>query len=71
MLEVGAGTGRYSIALAGTDSVLELAEGTAGFQLSDDDFKLFSDYHFQTCEKRELLGSQTHLLYSCRKKTDM
>lgn len=71
VLEVGAGTGRYSIALAGTDSVLELAEGTAGFQLSDDDFKLFSDYHFQTCEKRELLGSQTHLLYICRKKTDM
>ncbi len=58
------------IALAGTDSVLELAERTAGFQLSDDDFKLFTDYHFQTCEQRELLGSQTHLLYICRKKTD-
>lgn len=58
------------IALAGTDSVLELAERTAGFQLSDDDFKLFTEYHFQTCEQRELLGSQTHLLYICRKKTD-
>ncbi len=57
------------IALAGTDSVLELAERNAHFQLSDDDFKLFADYHFQTCEKRELLGSQTHLLYICRKKT--
>lgn len=56
------------IALAGTDSVLELAEETAGFQLSDDDFQLFADYHLQTCEKRELLGSQTHLLYICRKK---
>lgn len=56
------------IALAGTDSVLELAEETAGFQLSDDDFQLFADYHLQTCEKRELLGSQSHLLYVCRKK---
>lgn len=56
------------IALAGTDSVLELAEETAGFQLSDDDFQLFADYHLQTCEMRELLGSQSHLLYICRKK---
>lgn len=56
------------IALAGTDSVLELAEGKPGFQLSDDDFKLFADYHFQTCEKRELLGSHSHLLYVCRKQ---
>jgi len=59
------------IALAGADSVLELAERVSDFQLSGDDFKLFADYHFQTCEKRELLGSQSHLLYICRKKTDM
>ncbi len=58
------------IALAGTDSILELAERTAGFQMSDEDFKLFAEYHFHTCEKRELLGSQSHLLYICR-KTDL
>lgn len=56
------------IALAGTDSVLELAKGKADFQLSDDDFKLFVDYHFQTCEKRELLGSHSHLLSIYRKQ---
>ena len=55
------------IALAGTDSVLELAEKARVMHLSDEDFRLFSEYHLQTCEKRELLGTQTHLLYICRK----
>lgn len=55
------------IALAGTDSVLELAEQTPGFCLSDEDFKLFAEYHLKTCETRELLGSHSHLLYICRK----
>lgn len=59
----------WKIALAGTDSVLELAEKAADFHLSDEDFSLFAEYHLKTCETRELLGSQTHLLYICRKNT--
>ena len=55
------------ITLAGTDSVLELAENAHAMRLSDEDFRLFSEYHLKTCEKRELLGTQTHLLYICRK----
>ena len=55
------------IALAGTDSVLELAEDVPGFHLSDEDFRLFSEYHLKTCEKRELLGGHSHLLYICKK----
>lgn len=55
------------IALAGTDSVLELAEKAHVLHLSDEDFRLFSEYHLKTCERRELLGTQTHLLYICRK----
>lgn len=55
------------IALAGTDSILELAEKAHALHLSDEDFRLFSEYHLKTCEKRELLGTQTHLLYICRK----
>lgn len=55
------------IALAGTDSVLELAENVTSFELSDEDFRLFFEYHLKTCEKRELLGNQSHLLYICRK----
>lgn len=55
------------IALAGTDSVLELAEKVPDFHLSDEDFRLLAEFHLKTCEKRELLGTQTHLLYMCRK----
>ena len=55
------------IALAGTDSVLELAEKAHVMHLSDEDFRLFCEYHLKTCEKRELLGTQTHLLYICMK----
>lgn len=56
------------LALVGTDSILELAQQAKGFQLPDEDFRLFAEYHLQTCEKRELLGSQSHLLYICRKR---
>lgn len=35
--------------------------------LYSQDFRLFSEYHLNTCEKRELLGTQAHLLYICRK----
>lgn len=55
------------IALAGTDSILELAEKASDFQLSDEEFRLLAEYHLRTCEKRELLGTQTHLLYIGRK----
>lgn len=55
------------LVIAGTDSLLELAEKTTDFKMSDEEFKLFAEYHLHTCEKRELLGSQTHLLYICRK----
>ncbi len=49
------------------DSILELAEGRADFEMSDEEFGLFAKYHLATCEKRELLGSSSHLLYICKK----
>ena len=58
-------------ALVGTDSVLELAEDVPGFYVSDEDFRLFSEFHLKNCEKRELLGSQSHLLYICRKNRSL
>lgn len=48
------------------DNILELAEGRADFKMSDEEFELFVKYHLATCEKRELLGSSSHLLYICR-----
>lgn len=55
------------LALAGTDSLLELAQKTCDFQMSNEEFELFFRHHLACCEKRELLGNQSHLLYICRK----
>ena len=49
------------------DSILELAEGRVDFAMSDEDFKAFAEYHLHNCEKRELLGCSSHLIYICRK----
>lgn len=51
-----------------TDGMLELAEGRADFAMTDEDFRLFSAFHLLHCEKRELLGASSHLLYVCRKR---
>lgn len=49
------------------DSILEFAEGRKDFTMSDDEFEAFTKYHLATCEKRELLGLSSHLLYICRR----
>lgn len=51
------------------DNILELAEGRADFKMSDEEFEVFVKYHLATCEKRELLGSSSHLLYICKKES--
>ena len=53
---------------AAVDNILETAERRADFKISDADFDLFAKYHLATCEKRELLGSSSHLLYICKKE---
>lgn len=50
------------------DSVLELAEGRSDFAMSDAEFAAFAKMQLALCEKRELLGSSSHLLYICKKK---
>ena len=60
-------TTRYITTVA-VDNILELAEGRADFRMSDEEFALFVKYHLATCEKRELLGSSSHLLYICKKE---
>ncbi len=56
------------IATVAVDSILELTEGRSDFVMSDEEFELFAKYHLAACEKRELLGSSSHLLYICTKK---
>ena len=53
---------------AAADGILELASKRTDFALSDEDFSLWAAYHLATCEKRELLGHSSHLLYICKKR---
>lgn len=55
------------LTMVAADSVLELAQGRKDFSMSDEEFEAFVKYHLATCEKRELLGSSSHLLYICKK----
>ncbi len=57
------------LATVAADSILELAEGRNDFKMSEEEFGLFVEYHLATCEKRELLGSSSHLLYICKKES--
>ena len=55
------------LAVVGVDSVLELAQERSDFAMSDEEFAAFVKYHLNFCEKRELLGGSSHLLYICKK----
>ena len=48
--------------------VLEIAERRPDFSMTDEDFAAFADYQLHICEKREMLGNSSHLLYICRKR---
>ena len=54
-------------ATVAANTVMELAEGREDFLFCFEDFAAFFRYHLATCEKRELLGASSHLLYICRK----
>lgn len=36
-------------------------------QLSDEEFKIWLDYHFATCERKDLLSYSSHILHICEK----
>lgn len=56
------------ISTVAADTILELARKRTDFVMSDEDFEAFAKYHLAFCEKRELLGASSHLLYICKKK---
>ena len=56
------------ITTVAADNVLEIAERRADFSMTDEDFEAFADYQLHICEKREMLGNSSHLLYICRKR---
>ncbi len=55
------------ITTAGTDGMLEPVEDRPDFRISDQDFSAFVDWYLAFSEKRELLGSSSHLLYICKR----
>ena len=55
------------ITTVAADSIFEIAERNPDFKMSDEDFGLFLNYQMNICEKREMLGLSSHLLYICRK----
>lgn len=56
------------VATVAVDNVLEIAEKRPDFSMTDEDFAAFADYQLHVCEKREMLGNSSHLLYICRKR---
>ena len=50
------------------DNVLEIAERRADFRMTDEDFAAFAAYQLHICEKREMLGNSSHLIYICKKR---
>ena len=56
------------ITTVAVDNVLEVAEKRADFSLTDEEFEAFKDYQLHICEKREMLGNSSHLLYICKKR---
>ena len=53
---------------AGMDGYLEPVQLRSDFAFSDKDFEAFKKWHLTFAEKRELLGSNSHLLYICKKE---
>ena len=56
------------ITTVAADNVLEIAEKRADFSMTDEDFEAFADYQLHICEKREMLGNSSHLIYICKKR---
>lgn len=59
------------LATVATDGILELAERSAEFSMTDEEFRAFSAYHLEVCARRELLGGSSHLLYIGRKEESL
>ena len=56
------------ITTVATDGIMELAEDRRDFAMSDEEFQDYARYHLHHCERRELLGCSSHLLYICKKR---
>ena len=56
------------IGTVGTDGVIGALEERSDFSIPDKDFDAFFKWHLAFCEKRELIASNCHILYICKKR---
>lgn len=57
------------ITTAAMDGPLELVEPRINFDIPDEDFRSFAEWHLAYSDKRETLGASSHLLYICRRES--
>jgi len=55
------------VSTIGVDGNIESLEKIPNFKFSDESFNSYINWHINFSEKRELLGSNSHLLYICTK----
>lgn len=67
ILEIGAGTGRYSHALAQQGYRVDAVELV---QHNIDIFRQYLQYHFSICERGDLVGASHHILDVFRKNDE-
>ena len=36
-------------------------------KLSEEEYEIWLDYHFKNCERRDLIGYSSHVMYICEK----
>ena len=60
-------TNTTKLHLVSTDGILEPCKNHPDFNMDDEAFEIFKQYHLTICERYELLGYGSHLLYICKK----
>ncbi len=56
------------VTTAGTDGLMGLVERLPNFSMTDDEFTSLAAWYLHFSDKRELLGTTTHLLCICKKE---
>lgn len=53
-----------------TDSLFNIMRDYVD-ELSDEKYEMLLDYHFKTCERKDMQGLSSHMLYICKKLWDI
>ena len=61
---------KFSVKLLNQVAVEGITEKLENYinELSEEEYKVWLDYHFATCERKDLIGYSSHVLYICQKE---